>query len=157
MHAIIIPGFTPVDDPAAQPWLEEAERHATALSTEIFGAPCPQHVLIVHLAASVLWRESDGAPCWSQLDLAVLDEHLASTTWWSIVGDDAPLQLEAFIEHLARRGILDRVVATAVQRRLRSGMHPALARLLSLQERSRGPAPRGPSYCLVPTPVPARA
>lgn len=80
MHHFDPPICTPTM-PTVRHWLGEADELAISCAREVLG---PEGVgettaiLGVRLAACTIWRTTDGAPCWSKLDVEALCDDLTS-------------------------------------------------------------------------------
>ena len=98
-----LPGFEAIDDPDAQPWLDRAHSLATAYSLETHGTVRPTDLLVIHLAASILWRLRPGAPRWTDWTHDLLDEHLGRVGIWKVLRFEAKATCSAFLSFLAGR------------------------------------------------------
>lgn len=140
MPTIMIPGLRPIDDAAAAPWLERAAELALAFSREVHGEQPQSHardVVAIHLAATVLWRATEGRPCWSKLDPEVLNDHLASVPAWQVQRLDFCVTYHAFFCFLAKHGHLSPDAAHRAQERFVPWVRPVFERLLRAIEASQ--------------------
>jgi hypothetical protein len=129
----IIPGLDPIDDPAATPWLARAADQALAFAGELYGERPRSHAsvaLAIHLAASVLWRTTDGKPCWSKLDPDVLNRELEEVPAWRHANADVFVTYYAFFAFLAKHGHLSFDAALRAQDRFLPWVSPAFERVM---------------------------
>ena len=113
--SLFVAGFDdPLDDPKAHPWLERAQALVPLFTRDVHGdagveeccEECgfhPVNSIVVHIAASEIWRRSGGQPCWSKLDVAAFARQVAASPLATMT-DDVMVTLHAFYTFLWLHG-----------------------------------------------------
>jgi len=133
-HPIFIHHLAVHGGAAAQRWLEDSTELALAFSHDVQGEHPASNASDVHaicLAAAILWRTSDGQPCWSELDADELLAELERLELQPNARDSVLIAVYTFYCFLAKHGHLPREAAARAQDRLVPWVRPVLEGLLA--------------------------
>lgn len=100
------PTLPMIDEPAAQPWLDNSIELALAFSHDVHGAVASRHVwdtMLIYLAAARLWITSDRKPCWGRLDIDDWLTHVELLHCHPELRESAAMTMRAFYTFLVKR------------------------------------------------------